>query len=106
ETLRLLKTVPEVTSYTNNRFTVRPTFADRPMMRLPEAVVTRLAKNVEGVGAGLMVGSPAGVVTAGVIGTVEIWDVNGSRRRRPAVPRMTTLPSLPTAIASGRDPIV
>src|SRR5262249_30061555 len=77
---------------------------DRPMMRFPEAVVTRPA-NVEAVtmAAGMFC-NPIGCVGGGDTGTGVMRPVAVSRRCRPAVPRITTFPSFPTAIASGREP--
>ena len=74
------------------------------MMRFPEAVVTRPA-NVELVmmAPGIF-SSPPGGVGGGEIGTGVMRPVAVSRRWRPPVPRITTFPSLPTAIASGREP--
>src|SRR2546425_11748542 len=76
------------------------------MIRLPDAVVARLARKNAGVAIGLVGGSPAGGVCGGLIGTATTRAVTGSSRWRPAGPITTTFPSLPTAIASGRDPIV
>src|SRR5262245_3595948 len=97
-TLRLRNTVPEATSYTNSRF------VDIPIIRFPFAVVTRPARNPAGVGLAGVTGKPAGGVAGGEIGTGWVWPVAGSRRSKPAVPRITILPSFPTAMASGRDP--
>src|SRR5262245_41661841 len=76
-----------------------------PITRLPLAAVTRPARKPAGVGLTGGIGSPIGGVAGGEIGTGWIRPVEGSSRSSPAVPRITILPSLPTAIASGREPI-
>src|SRR5438552_18126219 len=79
---------------------------DRPMMRFPEAVVTRPA-NVELVmmAPGIF-SSPPGGVGGGEIGTGVMRPVAVSRRWRPPVPRITAFPSFSTAFAAGREPSI
>src|SRR5205809_6709392 len=72
-TFRLLRTVPEDTSYTKRRV------FDSPTIRFPDAAVTRPARNPVGVGLGLIVGSPAAAVGGGVIATAVSRPVAGSR---------------------------
>src|ERR1051326_863647 len=73
-TLRLLRTTPEETSYTKRRV------FESPMIRFPDAVVIRPARNPDGVGLGLIVGSPGAVVGGGVIGTGVVTPVTVLRR--------------------------
>ena len=74
DTFLLLSTVPEATSYTKRRF------VESPIIRFPDAVVTRPARKLAAVGLGLIVGRPAAGVGGGVIGTALISPVAGSKR--------------------------
>ena len=76
------------------------------MMRFPEAVVTRLAKAEVLIKTGGIFCSPLGGVGGGETGTGDTLPVVVSRRWSPPVPRITTLPSFPTATASGREPML
>ena len=50
------------------------------MIRFPDAVVIKPARNPAGVGLGLIVGGPAGAVGGGVMGTGVVTPVAGLRR--------------------------
>ena len=73
-TFRLLKTTPEVTSYTKRRV------LESPIIRFPDAAVTRPATNPEGVGLGVGGVMPDAGVGGGVIGTAVACPVAGLRR--------------------------
>jgi hypothetical protein len=94
-TLRLRKVCPEATSYTNR------VLLERPIIVVPSAEAIRPARNPWGSGAVVVLDKPAGGTAGGEIASrVSCW-VAGSRRIRPALPRITTRPSLPTAMAAG-----
>src|ERR1041385_6597228 len=73
------------------------------MMRLPDAVATSPARKFPGVGLVGEIGRPAGDVAGGDMGTAVIRPASGSSRSKPPEPNIRTLPSLPTAIESGRE---